>query len=232
MKLLAVETATEACSAALFIDGDMIERFEVAPQQHTKLILPMIDSLLAEAGIKQSDLDGLAFGCGPGSFTGVRIATGVIQGIAFGLDLPVVPVSTLAALAQGFFNTNTSDLDVVFAALDARLREIFWGVYQRDAQGYAHLIGDEAVTPASLVIAPKVRGVGVGSGWTAYENELMLRLAGKVSYFEAQHLPCARTVAQLGVQGFKQGLAVNAELAMPVYLRDKVAKTELERKIA
>jgi tRNA threonylcarbamoyladenosine biosynthesis protein TsaB len=230
MKLLAVETATEACSAALFMDGEIIERFEVAPQQHTKLILPMIDSLLAEAGLKPADLDALAFGCGPGSFTGVRIATGVIQGIALGLDVPVVPISTLAALAQGFFNTNTSDLDMVFSAMDARLGEIFWGVYQRDAQGYAQLIGDEAVTPASLVIAPELRGVGIGSGWTAYENELMLRLAGKVSYFEAQHLPHARTIAQLGVQGFKQGLAVNAELAMPVYLRDKVAKTELERK--
>lgn len=232
MKLLAVETATEACSAALFIDGNVLERFKIAPQQHTQLILPMIDSLLAEAGIKQSDLDGLAFGCGPGSFTGVRIATGVIQGIAFALDLPVVPVSTLAALAQDFFNTNTSNLNVVFSAMDARLGEIFWGVYQRDAQGYAQLIGDEAVTPASLVIAPELCGAGIGSGWAIYENELTPRLANKVSYFEAQHLPHARTVAQLGVRGFDQGLAVSAEFAMPVYLRDKVAKTELERKIA
>jgi tRNA threonylcarbamoyladenosine biosynthesis protein TsaB len=230
MKLLAVETATEACSAALFVDGDIIERFEIAPQQHTKLILPMIDSLLAEAGLKPADLDGLAFGCGPGSFTGVRIATGVIQGIAFGLDIPVVPVSTLAALAQGFFNHNAADLDVVFAAMDARLGEIFWGVYQRDSQGFAQLIGQEAVTPASLVIVPELQGIGVGSAWSVYQNELQCRLGNRVSYFEAQHLPSARTVAKLGVHGFEQGLAVGAEYAMPVYLRDKVAKTELERK--
>jgi tRNA threonylcarbamoyladenosine biosynthesis protein TsaB len=230
MKLLAIETATEACSAALFVDGDIIERFEIAPQQHTKLILPMIDSLLAEAGLKPADLDGLAFGCGPGSFTGVRIATGVIQGIAFGLDIPVVPVSTLAALAQGFFNHNAADLNVVFAAMDARLGEIFWGVYQRDAQGYARLIGQEAVSPASSVICPEVSGIGVGSAWSVYQNELQCRLGNRVSYFEAQHLPSARTVAKLGVHGFEQGLAVCAELAMPVYLRDKVAKTELERK--
>jgi tRNA threonylcarbamoyladenosine biosynthesis protein TsaB len=230
MKLLAVETATEACSAALFVDGDIIERFEIAPQQHTKLILPMIDSLLAEAGLKPADLDGLAFGCGPGSFTGVRIATGVIQGIAFGLDIPVVPVSTLAALAQGFFNHNAADLDVVFAAMDARLGEIFWGVYQRDSQGFAQLIGQEAVTPASLVIVPELQGIGVGSAWSVYQNELQCRLGNRVSYFEAQHFPSARTVAKLGVQSFGQGLAVCAEYAMPVYLRDKVAKTELERK--
>ncbi|SJM90583.1 tRNA (adenosine(37)-N6)-threonylcarbamoyltransferase complex dimerization subunit type 1 TsaB [Crenothrix polyspora] len=230
MKLLAVETATEACSAALFVAGGILERFEIAPQQHTKLILPMIDSLLAEAGLKPADLDALAFGCGPGSFTGVRIATGVIQGIAFGLDIPVVPVSTLAALAQGFFNHNTAELDVVFAAMDARLGEIFWGVYQRDSQGFAQLIGQEVVTPASLVVAPELRGIGVGSAWSVYQDELQLRLDDKLSYFEAQHLPSARTVAKLGVHGFAQGLAVGAELAMPVYLRDKVAKTELERK--
>jgi tRNA threonylcarbamoyladenosine biosynthesis protein TsaB len=232
MKLLAVETATEACSAALFIEGDIIERFEVAPQQHTKLILPMIDSLLAEAGLKHTDLNGLAFGCGPGSFTGVRIATGIIQGIAFALDLKVVPVSTLAALAQGFFNNNTSDLDVVFSAMDARLGEIFWGAYQRDAQGYARLTGQEAVTPASQVVFPDLTGVGVGSAWAMYQDELKTRLGDRVSYYETQHLPNARTVAQLGVHGFEQGLAVNAEQAMPVYLRDKVAKTELERKTA
>lgn len=177
-------------------------------------------------------MDFLAFGCGPGSFTGVRIATGVIQGIAFGLDLPVMPVSTLAALAQGFFNQNTShpDADVVFAGMDARLTEIFWGVYQRDSQGFAQLLGNEAVTPASQVIFPDLSGVGVGSAWSVYPNELQSRLGNKAAYYEAQHLPSAKAVAQLGVLGFNQGLTVSAEMAMPVYLRDKVAQTELERK--
>ncbi|MGZ8239577.1 MAG: tRNA (adenosine(37)-N6)-threonylcarbamoyltransferase complex dimerization subunit type 1 TsaB, partial [Methylobacter sp.] len=106
MKLLAVETSTEACSVALYIDGNVSERFELTPKEHTRLILPMIDSLMSDAGLKPQQLDALAFGCGPGSFTGVRIATGVIQGIAFGADLPVVPVSTLAAIAQDFFDKN------------------------------------------------------------------------------------------------------------------------------
>ena len=229
MKLLAVETATEACSAALAIDGQILERFQIAPQQHTALILPMIESLLAEAEIKPSELDALAFGRGPGSFTGVRIATGVIQGIAFGLDRPVVPVSTLASIAQHFFNTDTCHQDIAFVAMDARLDEIFWGVYQRNNQGLAQLLLDETVTPATHIQFPDVHGMGIGSGWAIYKNELSLCLSDKVIGVETQYLPRAATVAQLGVVGFHQGQAVSADLAMPVYLRNKVAKTESER---
>ena len=227
MKLLAVETATEACSAALFIDGTITERFELAPKEHTKLILPMIDGLIAEAGLKPSDLDGLAFGCGPGSFTGVRIATGVIQGIAFGLDLPVMPVSTLAAIAQDYFDHN--DGDIAFVAMDARMSEIFWGVYQRGVQGYAELIGKEAVTPAEEISFPEKKGVGIGSGWGVYQQVLMSRLAGYVSHCQTGNLPRAAAIARLGARGFTQGLAVAVDEAMPVYLRDKVAKKESER---
>ncbi len=231
MKLLAVETSTEACSAALYIDGIVTERFELTPKEHTKLILPMIDSLMSDAGLKPQQLDALAFSCGPGSFTGVRIATGVIQGIAFGADLPVVPVSTLAAIAQDFFDTHPEGTtsDVAFTAMDARMGEIFWGVYQRDEQGYVELIGKEAVTPAVDVEFPDRIGVGVGSGWSVYKQELMLRLAGRVSYCETDKLPRASAIARLGARGFEQGRAVAVEQAMPVYLRDKVAKKESER---
>ena len=241
MKLLAVETSTEACSAALYIDGIISERFELTPKEHTRLILPMIDSLMSEAGLKPQQLDALAFSCGPGSFTGVRIATGVIQGIALGADLPVVPVSTLAAIAQDFFDNNEdkvkgerfkaelSAINVTYTAMDARMGEIFWGVYQRDEQGFAELIGKEAVTLATEVEFPDMPGVGVGSGWGVYKQELMMRLAGLVSYYEADKLPRARSVARLGARGFQQGRAVAVEQAMPVYLRDKVAKKERER---
>lgn len=227
MKLLTVETSTEACSAALFIDGEVAERFELAPKEHTKLILSMIDSLMAEAGLKPQQLDALAFSRGPGSFTGVRIATGVIQGIALGADLPVVPVSTLAAIAQDFFDHN--DDNVAFVAMDARMGEIFWGVYRRGALGYAELIGDEAVTPADLIEFPDLTGVGIGSGWGVYPQELMARLAGRVSRYQAELLPRAGAIARLGARGFEQGLTVAVEQAMPVYLRDKVAKKESER---
>jgi tRNA threonylcarbamoyladenosine biosynthesis protein TsaB len=227
MKLLAVETSTEACSAALFIDGEVTERFELAPKTHTQLILPMIDSLMADAGLKPQQLDALAFSRGPGSFTGVRIATGVIQGIALGADLPVVPVSTLGAIAQDFFDHN--DDNVAFVAMDARMGEIFWGVYRRDQLGYAELVGDEAVTSAELVEFPDLVGVGIGSGWDVYPQELTARLAGLVSRYQAELLPRAGAIARLGARGFEQGLAVAVEQAMPVYLRDKVAKKESER---
>jgi tRNA threonylcarbamoyladenosine biosynthesis protein TsaB len=235
MKLLAVETATEACSAALFIDGEIIERYQLAPKEHTKLILPMIDSLMVEAGLKPMELDALAFGRGPGSFTGVRIATGVIQGIAFGADLPVVPVSTLAAIAQDYFdgehqlNADLVSENVAFTAMDARMGEIFWGVYQRDQLGFAELIGKESVTPADKIEFPQKTGVGVGSGWGVYYVTLMNRLAGLVSHCETDYLPRASLIARLGAHGFRQGLAVSVELAMPVYLRDQVAKKESER---
>jgi len=227
MKLLAVETSTEACSAALFIDGVIVERFELAPQKHTQLILPMIDSLLADAGLMPQQLDALAFSRGPGSFTGVRIATSVIQGIAFGAELPVVPVSTLAAIAQDFFDQH--DDNVAYVAMDARMGEIFWGVYQRNAEGYAELLGEEAVTPAENIIFPELPGVGVGSGWGVYHQQLLTCLEGLVINYHSDFLPRAASIAKLGAWGSIQGQAVDVDQAMPVYLRDKVAKKESER---
>ncbi len=227
MKILAVETSTEACSAALFIDGEVQERFEIAPREHTKLVLPMIDSLMAEAELKPQQLDALAFSRGPGSFTGVRISTGIIQGIAFGADLPVVPVSTLAAIAHNYLKK--PEIEAVFTAMDARMGEIFWGVYQTDQQNYTELVGEEAVTLAENIIFPNISGVGVGSGWGVYSEELSNRLGDLLLGFEVDHLPRASAIVELGVVGYEKKQAVAVERAMPVYLRDKVAKKESER---
>lgn len=227
MKVLAVETSTEACSAALHIDGEVHERFEIAPREHTKLILPMIDSLMAEAELKPQQLDGLAFSRGPGSFTGVRISTGVIQGIAMGADLPVVPVSTLAAIAHHFLKS--SDVNCAYTAMDARMGEIFWGVYQKDQQGFAELIGEEAVTLAENIIFPQQKGVGIGSGWGVYPDQLSQCLGNLLQAIEVDHLPRASAIVDLGVMGIAKNQAVAVENAMPVYLRDKVAKKESER---
>lgn len=229
MKLLAIDTATEACSAALVIDGEISELYEVAVNEHSRLILPMVDSLMAEAGLKPPDLDYLAFGRGPGSFTGIRIAAGVIQGIAFALDLPVIPISNLAALAQDFFDNNPEDL--AYVAADARMDEIYWGVYQRNSQGYAELIGKESVTPAHAIKFPEIIGAGIGTGWKAHSHALLSRLSSLVSRYEDNNLPRARAIAKLGLAGIKEGLGVPAEQALPVYLRDKVAKKESERLI-
>jgi len=228
MKILAVETATEACSAALFLDGKILERYQLAPREHSRLILPMMQSLLDEANIALNRLDALAFGRGPGSFTGVRIAAGVIQGAAFGADLPVVPVSTLAALAQA--SIERFEVEYAFPALDARMGEVYWGVYRRNDDGFAELYGAEAVVNADQVLCPEqAAGIGIGSGWHAYPDVLKKRLGCRVFRIDGECYPTAGFVARLGVEGVKNDRAVCAELALPVYLRNTVAQKMISR---
>ncbi|HDP89812.1 MAG TPA: tRNA (adenosine(37)-N6)-threonylcarbamoyltransferase complex dimerization subunit type 1 TsaB, partial [Thioalkalivibrio sp.] len=152
MKILAIDTATDACSAALFLDGEVTSRFELAPRRHTELILPMVGSLLEEAGLAVTDLDAVAFGRGPGAFTGLRIAAGVAQGLALGADLPVIPVSTLATMAQQVMDE--AGAEAVAAALDARMGEVYWGCYRRDAEGVAEPVGPETVCAPQAVPVP------------------------------------------------------------------------------
>jgi tRNA threonylcarbamoyladenosine biosynthesis protein TsaB len=222
VKLLALDTSTEACSAALVVGGEVCERYRLAPREHTRLILPMIDELLSEAGLHVSALDGVAFGRGPGAFTGLRIAAGVVQGIAFGAELPVAPVSSLAALAQGVYRE--AGATRVLAAIDARIQEVYWGAYLFDERGVARLMGDEVVCAPHRVPLPEGRGwQGVGSGWGAYLSELRQHMAGGVSAWEAQRYPRARDVALLGLAALERGEGVSAEQALPVYLRNEVA---------
>lgn len=223
MKILALETATEACSVALYIDGAITEQFELAPRMHATLVLPMCEAVLAEGGLALGALDALAFGCGPGSFTGLRIAAGVIQGLALGADLPVAPVSTLAALAQQVFIKQ--EVQCAFAALDARMGEVYWGVYQCDQNDLAELVGEEAVITAEQVICPANRqGAGVGHGWRSYQAELKQRLAGQVVVINDEYYPRAAEVSILAVKPVMAGQLVPAEQALPVYLRNQVAR--------
>lgn len=223
MNILAIETATEACSAAVLADGSIIERYQLAPREHNRLILSMIEAVLAEAGLAVGQLDALAFGRGPGSFTGVRIATGVAQGIAFGADLPVVPISTLAALSLEALDETGAEY--AYACIDARMGEVYWGVYRGGGEGYVELVGEEAVLPAGQVAFPEdSRGVGTGSGWGTYGLMLGERLGGRVDKVLAERFPRAGTVARLGAGDFKRGVSVPAEGALPVYLRDNVAQ--------
>ena len=218
MNLLALETATEACSAALAVDGDIRERFEVVPRGHSQLLLPMVDELMAEAGLSIGQVDAVAFGRGPGAFTGLRIAVGVTQGIAFGAGLPVVPVSTLAALAQG------CESDKALAAIDARMDEVYWGAYLRNSAGQMVLCGEECVLPAVEVPLPEGdEWVGLGTGWGSYNTILTKRCGDQLSGWNGESLPHAADVARLGIAGFNAGEATSAEQAIPVYLRDQVA---------
>lgn len=223
MKLLALETATEACSAALYLDGEIAERYQIAPRGHTDLILPMVDGLLAEAGLQPAQLDVIAFGCGPGAFTGVRIATGVVQGIAFALDLPVVAVSTLATLAQG--GLRAYGWERVAAAIDARMGEVYWGTFAVDGEGCMRPAGTELVTPPGEV--PLLHGHewhGIGSGWHSYAEELAQRQGVAMIDAIGDFYPHARDVATLAVAAHQRGEAVSAEQALPRYLRDQVVQ--------
>lgn len=227
-RILAIETATEACSAALLQDDVLIERFELAPQGHARLILPMLDSLLAEAGVTLGQLDALAFGRGPGSFTGVRIAAGVVQGIAFGADLPVVPISSLAAMAQWLAETEQAQR--MLCAFDARMGQLYWGTYERQADGLVRLVGEESVcNPDALPPVTAGPWVGAGSGWAGYGEPLARQLPEALVAQFPQAMPHAAGVARLALEEFTQGGAVPAEQAQPVYLRDQVAEKPSRR---
>ena len=226
MKLLAIDTSTEACSAALGIDDQVFSYYELAPRKHAELILPMVEELLSEAQLSFAQLDVLAFGRGPGSFTGLRIAAGVIQGIAFGADLPVVPVSSLAALAQGASRTHA--VDKVLAGFDARMCEVYWSMYQIDSTGLARLNGKELVCkPDSIPLPDDTGWTGAGSAWHEYHGILECRLGGKLRGWHRNCYPQALDIVSLGMDGFRQGMSVSAEDAIPVYLRDNVVTLKM-----
>ncbi|HIG78750.1 MAG TPA: tRNA (adenosine(37)-N6)-threonylcarbamoyltransferase complex dimerization subunit type 1 TsaB [Cycloclasticus sp.] len=228
MKILAIETATEACSAALLIDNEIIDRFQVAPREHGNLILSMVDELLLEAGLSLQQLDALAFGRGPGSFTGVRMATGVIQGLAFASDLPVAPVSTLAALAQQV--ANGPDDQTVYAALDARMGEVYWCEYLIQ-KGVLNAVSDEVViAPTEIYVKQGKKALGIGHGWGAYEEQLRNQVQAEQLILQVGCLPRAKEVAQLAVRMVENEQTVGAENALPVYLRDNVAKKKAQQK--
>lgn len=224
MKILAIDTATEACSAALYVDGEINQQYRVAPREHSHIILPMIDQLLDEAGIRVSELDALAFGRGPGSFMGVRIAAGVTQGIAFARDLPVVPISTLAAIAQtAYAETGASS---VLSAIDARMNEVYWGAYRLSEHGCMHLVGEESVIAPERVSKPAEGGwTGAGSGWSSYGEILKAAVGpGVLSGQMHECFPTAESIVKLAVSEYLAGRHVPASQAVPVYLRDNVAK--------
>lgn len=221
MKILAIDTSGEACSAALLLGKEVRQRLERQPRRHGELILRMMDGLLAEAGIGLAGLDALAFGRGPGSFTGVRIATAVVQGAAFGADLPVVPVSTLAALAQGHFRSSGEAR--ALAALDARMGEVYWGAFELGAGGIMRPAGAEEVGAPDLVPLPEGGGwSGIGSGWGPYGDTLARRLGSRLHAVDADILCQSRDVATLAASALAAGSWVTAEHALPLYLRERV----------
>lgn len=221
MKLLAIDTSGAACSAALLSENNLLQRLEQAPRRHGELILSMMESLLREAGLLPRELDALAFGCGPGSFTGLRIAAAVVQGVAFGADLPVVGVSTLAALAQGC--RRSTGADRALCAFDARMGEVYWGAYQTDEAGLMRPLWDDMVCAPEAVRLPEAEGwCAVGSGWSAYHEQLVLRVGHALRQSVADHDCEARDIAVLAADALARGQALPPEQALPVYLRNQV----------
>lgn len=222
LRILALETATDACSAAISIGGEVRERFEVAPRRHVALLLPFVDSLLADAGLTVGELDAVAFGCGPGSFTGLRIAAGMAQGIAFGAGLPVVPVSTLAAVAQCCVRERGAA--AVLVALDARMQEVYFGAFRCAEDGLVAAAGAEVVcAPDAVPVPPAADWYAAGDGWSAHAEQLRTRLSFKLSGRMDTARPHAADIARLAAMLFARGGILPPEQAVPVYLRNHVA---------
>lgn len=217
--LLALDTATEACSVALLHNGEVLSHYEVIPRMHAQRLLPMIKQLLAEAEVPLSALDAIAFGRGPGAFTGVRIAIGVVQGLAFALERPVLPVSNLAVLAQRCLREHGAQQ--VAAAIDARMDEVYWGCYRAE-QGEMRLVGIEAVLPPERACLPRDASgdwFAAGTGWGTFAA----RIPVVTSAQDAAMLPHAQDLLSLAGFAWARGEALEADLAQPVYLRDQVA---------
>lgn len=221
MRVLALDTSTEACSVALLLDGELRMRFQVTERSHADLVLPMVESLLDEAGVSLAELDGLAFGRGPGAFTGLRIASGVVQGLALGAGLPVAPVSSLAAVAE---QVAAQASEPVLVCNDARMGEVYWAVFRCAADGTVAALVDEAVSlPEAVGLhAPEVRHVA-GNALSRYPA-LAERLRAAGSRLHEGIYPRADAVARLGAIELAAGRGIPAELALPVYVRDNVAK--------
>jgi len=223
VKILALDTSTEYCSVALWRDGVVDAREVLAGQRHSQLLLPMVDELLERHELTVRGLDGIAFGQGPGSFTGLRIACGVTQGLAFGAGLPVVGVSTLLAMAEA---TGTGR---VVCCLDARMGEIYHAAYAKGDTGWEPVHAPILCAPGQAPLPPAGSWTGCGSGFAAYEAVLKQRYAGRLSAIMLEIFPHARDIARIAAREFEAGRAVAAEQALPVYIRDKVALTTHER---
>lgn len=219
-RVLAVETATEACSAAVVTEERVFERFDVRPRAHLQLLLPMVEAVMEEAGIKLTDLDAIGFGCGPGGFTGLRIATGIAQGLALGAGVPLVAVSNLATLAFSAFAD--SDASRALVCQDARMGEVYWATFERGPDDRPVALASERLDPPSEVEVEGGGWLGIGSGWMAFP-EMRARFDGRVCFESEPRWPRARDVAVLAMDGLRAGRTVAPERAGPVYLRRGVA---------
>ncbi len=227
MKVLALDTATEACSVALSIDGAVLGQHVVAGRSHTQLLMPMVHALMQQAGIGFAQLDAIACGIGPGSFAGVRIGVGVVKGLALALDRPVVGVSSLAALAKPVLDAGQAQ---VLCAIDARMNEVYWATYRADEHGMP-----VAISPPQVLAPDAVQPVGdgrwaaVGTGWGTYEAQLRAACGVQLTSVDGAALPDARALVMIALEQLRQSGGMDADALAPAYLRNKVALTLSEQ---
>lgn len=227
MNILAIDTATEACSAALLIDGEVSALYQLAPREHSSLILKMIDQLLSQAKLPIRQLDAIAFGQGPGSFMGLRIAAGVVQGIAFAHDIPVIPISTLKAIAQRACE-QTRHTNIL-VAIDARMDEVYWAAYSLKQKIWQAAAEECVISPDRVVLAQlpgqqEQTWVAAGTGWQSYKDRLQQAVDCRLQTILADCLPSAEVIVKLAAEEYSAGNMVTAAEAIPVYLRNNVAK--------
>ncbi len=219
MNLLVLDTSTEWCSVALWLEGRIHARRVLAEQRHSSLLLPMVDEVLHAADITLRRLDGIAYGAGPGSFTGLRIACAVTQGLALGADLPVAGVSTLESIAE------QTGAEQVLTVLDARMDEVYWAAYRRSGDAWVAQVEPRLALPESVALPDDAGWTGAGNGLALLDEAMRLLLAR----LDATLMPDAAAMAPLAVRAFERGEGGDAALAAPLYLRDKVALTIAER---
>ncbi|MDI1361010.1 tRNA (adenosine(37)-N6)-threonylcarbamoyltransferase complex dimerization subunit type 1 TsaB [Methylotenera sp.] len=223
MNILAFDTSTEYLSLALLKGGETFNYDCNAGQTHSQIILPQIQALLDSANLQLSDLQGIAFGAGPGSFTGVRIAAGVAQGLGFGANLPVVSVCTLLALAEA------SMADKVIACLDARMGEVYHAAYEKMDDTWQRIIEPGLYKPDAVPAIEGAGWVGAGSGWQTYAEQLSAVYVEQLQSTQPQLLPSSAAILKLALPIFAKGEAKPASEAMPVYIRNRVALKTTER---
>lgn len=222
--ILSLETATNACSAALQVEGDYFARFDIAPRQHAKLLLPMIQALFNEAGIVPADLDAVAFGCGPGSFMGVRLAVGMAQGLAFGANCPVISISTLQTLAQSTYDQTQASH--ILSAWDARMGDLYWGEYAVDSKGLMQpQRKDQLSKPSEIDIDRTISYSAAGNAWSVYASQLPDLFSDVVAEQYADLYPDARAMLSLAESKLLAGKVCSPIEAHPHYCRDQVVNT-------
>jgi tRNA threonylcarbamoyladenosine biosynthesis protein TsaB len=227
-KILSLDSSTDACSVALHIDGATTHIFELAAKSHTQRLLPMVDEILRAANCSLQDLDAIAYGRGPGSFTGLRICMGVVQGLAFGANLPVIPVSTLQAMAVGFAIENPKNELPLLVALDARMEEIYWGLFAGEPQAKA-LVAEYVMKPAQVcehdsVTQLQKKFIAIGPGW---HYSALQTITPEQVILDAH--PNAKDMIPLAVAAFNRSEQISILDAQPVYLRDSVSWQKRQR---